>query len=99
MTIGLPLIGAVHLNTQSCHNIGDIDEQSCHQIKLSDSIILDFFTTDDIQLETGGSIWHAGKNCTELQIERSLCAQINRDNTHGLQFAKILHKLLASCFN
>ena len=74
MTIGLPLIGAVHLNTQSCHNIGDIDEQSCHQIKLSDSIILDFFTTDDIQLETGGSIWHAGKNCTKLQIERSLCA-------------------------
>ena len=99
MTIGLPLIGAVHLNTQSGHTRSDIDEQSCHQIKLSDSIILDFFTTDDIQLETGGSIWHAGKNCTELQIERSLCVLINRCNTHGLRFTEILHKQLASCFN
>ena len=69
MTIGLPLIGAVHLNTQISHIGGDKDERSCHQIQLSDSITLDLFTTDDVQLETGGSIWHAGKNILRYKLK------------------------------
>jgi hypothetical protein len=48
MSIGLPFIGTNVPN--------DI-----HDVVLSDSITLRVHTSDDTELETGGSLWFAGK--------------------------------------
>lgn len=77
MTIGLPLIGAAPLNAHLGH-IGDPkDIQNCHHIRLSDTITLSFITTDDINLETGGSIWHAGKNRTKVRLNGAFLLEVN----------------------
>jgi hypothetical protein len=47
MSIGLPFIGT---------NVS----KDTHDVVLSDSITLKVYTSDDTQLETGGSLWFAG---------------------------------------
>lgn len=57
MTIGLPLIGA----TSKCTDLSSDEGENYHVVRLSDIVSLKVFTSDDMNLETGGSVWHAGK--------------------------------------
>lgn len=62
MTIGLPLIGAVPVvEAVRCPEDGAHIAENIHSIRITDSLTLKVFTSDDINLETGGSVWHAGE--------------------------------------
>ena len=64
MTIGLPLIRAA----PCCSDTSGGKDVNYHCICLEDSLSLKIFTSDDMNLETGGSVWHAGKTSnTALQ--------------------------------
>lgn len=39
---------------------------STYSVRVGGSLILKMFTSEDISLETGGSVWHAGK--TSLRV-------------------------------
>jgi hypothetical protein len=62
MSIGLPLIGAVPVDEAlQCPDDRTLFVENTHSIRITDAITLRIFTSDDITLETGGSVWHAGK--------------------------------------
>lgn len=62
MSIGLPLIGAVPVVRASQYpHDEELVVESIHSIRINDALTLRIFTSDDITLETGGSVWHAGK--------------------------------------
>lgn len=62
MSIGLPLIGAVPIGEAlHCSDDRSLVVENIHSIRISDAITLRIFTSDDITLETGGSVWHAGE--------------------------------------
>ena len=60
MNIGLPLILAV----SDCSDPTDLNEpasvDNVHSVWLSESLVVQIITSDEIGLETGGSVWHAG---------------------------------------
>jgi hypothetical protein len=56
MSIGLPFIGT---NVQ----------KDIHDVVLSDSITLRVHTSDDTELETGGSLWFAGKPLSHKKFQ------------------------------
>ena len=62
MTIGLPLIGAVSSTANRNSAEDDSGNSNYHDVRISSILSLKSVTTDDIELETGGSVWHAGRN-------------------------------------
>jgi hypothetical protein len=62
MSIGLPLIGAVPVDEAlQCPDDKTLFFENTHSIRITDALTLRIFTSDDITLETGGSVWHAGE--------------------------------------
>ena len=68
MNIGLPRIRALPDCPDPTGLYVPASVDNVHNVRLSESLTIQVITSDEIGLETGGSVWHAGLRALSFAI-------------------------------